>query len=549
MHSAKRTQHSGVRIIMRLAFLWQLVRGGDTSTAISTWACTLVLAHTIRDVFYGNVNLLHIHHQVHRTHQISTVACVLRNIFTILSAYYAAPILIVCGHWSWITEPWKRVALHVAAVLLAQTCAVGYKVCVILYKVWRYRTLTKKGLTGENRKNGLAPRRILIAHASVGSGHKRAAQAIREALEAAYTASSGNAKGRGQNFVKPIIKTLDVVDSMEWFLKAVYKDGFMTLVTKDWGSAFVGLMFDKSNRNAPGLTIGSTGFVQTMLEESFMLSFVETIFNFKPDIIVNTHFLPLKVLSHMRKSIPAFDVPQVTVVTDYDVHAYWAVMPCERFFVARDECQHALTTFGISSDIISVTGMPVVRDFTHGLPTREECLAELGLDGSRPVVLMMAGGSDVFDTYEALLSLRTPIQIALVCGRYADKKARLEKLPVPARHKCKIEGFTRKMHYYLQCADIIITKPGGLTTAESLATGTAIAVYHSLPGQEQRNADMILEAGAGFKIQESRMLAYKLEKVLKDRPLLERMKSNAERLGCISAADRVAEYVLRGRFE
>ena len=127
-------------------------------------------------------------------------------------------------------------------------------------------------------------------------------------------------------------------------------------------------------------------------------------------------------------------------------------------------------------------------------------------------------------------------------------KAKLEAVAVPSRHKCKLEGFTRKMHYYLQCADVIITKPGGLTTAESLATGTAMAIYNSLPGQEQRNADMILEGGAGFKISDSRMLAYKMNRVLKDAPLLKRMQGNAKRLGSVGAADQVAAFVKKGSF-
>jgi processive 1,2-diacylglycerol beta-glucosyltransferase len=519
----------------------------DNAGVASGIACAAILGHVGVDVLQGRVNLLHIHHQVTRTHQTNTISAVLRVLLT--CAVALAPdvaVLGVCRRWPLLSDYatssspfWGRIALHAAAVLVAQAFAVGYKVCVVLFKVWRYRTLTAQGLTGEGRADGLAPRRILIVHASVGSGHKRAAQAIREALEAAYAADG----------TPVVIKTLDVVDSMEWFLKAVYKDGFMTLVTRDWGSAFVGLMFDKSNQTAPGITVGSSGFLQTVLEESFMLSFVETIFNFKPDVIVNTHFLSLKVLAHMRNTISAFDVPQVTVVTDYDVHAFWAVRPCERFFVARDECRHALTQFGIPDSTISVTGMPVVRDFSHNLPPRSECLAELGLDGSRPVILMMAGGDDVFETYDALLSLTMPLQIALVCGRYADKKAKLEAVVVPARHKCKLEGFTRKMHYYLQCADVIITKPGGLTTAESLATGTAMAIYHSLPGQEQRNADMILEGGAGFKISDARMLAYKLNKVIKEKAaLLERMKGNAKRLGSVTAADKVAAFVKNGSF-
>ncbi len=522
---------------------------GDDRCMASAVACAVILSHVGADALQGRVNLFHIHHQVLRTHQINTVSAVLRTLFTCVVAWNpnvvhnvfptaVFPTAVVNIAANFLSPFWGRIALHAALVLLAQACAICYKISVILFKVWRYRRLTAQGLTGKDRADGLAPRRILICHASVGSGHKRAAQAIREALEAAYAADK----------TPVVIKTLDVVDSMEWFLKAVYKDGFMTLVTRDWGSAFVGLMFDKSNHSSPGITVGSSGFLQTVLEESFMFNFVETIFNFKPELIVNTHFLSLKVLAHMRINISAFNVPQVTVVTDYDVHAFWAVRPCERFFVARDECRHALTQFGIPDSTISVTGMPVVRDFSHNLPSRDVCLDALGLDGSRPVVLMMAGGDDVFETYSSLLTLKVPLQIALVCGRYSDKKAKLEAVAVPSRHKCKLEGFTRKMHYYLQCADVIITKPGGLTTAESLATGTAMAIYNSLPGQEQRNADMILEGGAGFKISDARMLAYKMNRVLKDAPLLKRMQGNAKRLGSVGAADQVAAFVKKGSF-
>ena len=89
-------------------------------------------------------------------------------------------------------------------------------------------------------------------------------------------------------------------------------------------------------------------------------------------------------------------------------------------------------------------------------------------------------------------------------------------------------------------------KPGGLTTAESLATGTAMAIYHSLPGQEMRNADMILEEGAGFKISDSKMLAYKIEKIIQDKNGLNKMKENAKRIGSTTAANVVAEFVFQG---
>jgi len=518
---------------------------------VSSIIFTVILVFVLYQVQQGEVNFFHIHDQVHRTHSVKTVAAVLQLLFTALTAYYHDDLLIFSqskfgypntpksdGNYYFYLRQ-NTIILHFVAWLSAHGMAFTYKVLVLLYKVYRYRSLTKYGLTGENRKMGTTPKRILIVHASVGSGHKRAAQAVRESLKAKYEKEK----------VECIIETIDVVDTMQWFLKAVYKDGFMTLVTKDWGAAFIGLMFDMSNRSAPGVKgFGSTGFIQTLTEEMFLLSFVEAVFNFKPDVIVNTHFLPTKVLSHMRLTIKAFEIPHVTVVTDYDVHAYWGVNPCEQFFVARDECRHMLESFGVPKANITITGMPVVRDFSHNLPTREECLNELKLDGSVPVILLMAGGDDIKETFTQLLSMKTPIQIALVCGRYEKKKKMLEKVIVPKHHKVKIEGFTKLMHYYLQAADIIITKPGGLTTAESLATGTCMAIFHSLPGQEMRNADMILEEGAGFKISDTKMLSYKIEKVISNKALLEKMKTNAKRIGNTTAASVVADFVFKGMY-
>ena len=144
--------------------------------------------------------------------------------------------------------------------------------------------------------------------------------------------------------------------------------------------------------------------------------------------------------------------------------------------------------------------------------------------------------------------MNTGCQIAVICGRQDDIRAELEKVKVPDQHKVKLEGFTTVMHEYLQCADIIITKPGGLTTAESLATGTAIAVFHSLPGQELRNADMILEEGAGFKVSDSRMLAYKIEKVIKNKQKLLNMKKKALKIGSTDAAEKIAKYILSGKY-
>ena len=482
----------------------------------------------------GDVDLFHIHHKIYRTHEINTVAAVLSVILSLSVAVYKRTILSYVPVPSMLSTPVREtVFIHVIAFTCAHVIAVLYKFIIIIYKVSKYRSLTKTALKQEEGP----PQKILIIYASVGSGHKRAAQAIQEALSSELGTTTSGVE----------IRMLDIVDTQEWFLKTIYKELFMTLVGKDWGQAFIGLMFEKSNASAPGIDIQHSGYLQTLLEESFSLSFVEYLFDYKPDVIINTHFLGLKIVSHLRSKLALFQIPQVTAVTDFDVHAYWALGQCEQFFVARDECRHALCQMGIDAKKVQILGMPIVRAFKNIRP-KAKCVKDLGLNPRLPIILLMSGGDDIFETYDNLLRMKTGCQIAVICGRQDDIRAELRKVEVPNQHKVKLEGFTTVMHEYLQCADIIITKPGGLTTAESLATGTAIAVFHSLPGQELRNADMILEEGVGFKISDSRMLAYKIEKVIKNKRYLSDMKKKALKIGSTDAAEKIAKYILSGKY-
>ena len=412
-------------------------------------------------VIDGSINILQLHHRLYKTHQLNTVAALLSFLFTVVAGIVknthptiltyiadeeAKPYLFIWKD-SLSIKSHQTIFLHIVFYLLGHVVAVLYKLIIVAFKAYKYRQLTKVGL---NKCTG-QPKRILIIHASVGSGHKRAAQAIEEAIKERIINSGGeiasdndNDNNNDEKNGKTVVKVLDIIDTQEWFLRTVYKKGFMTLVGEDWGQAFIGLMFDRSNQQAPGLDVGEHGFFQTVLEEAFSLSFVEYLFNFKPDIIINTHFLGLKIISHLRQKLPAFNVPQVTAVTDFDVHAYWACQPCEQFFVARDECRHALQEMGISNDLIQITGMPIVQAFSN-VRSKQKCLKDLQLDGKLPIILLMAGGDDIFETYNALLEMTTSVQIALVCGRHEDLRDQLLAINVPIRHKVKIEGFTRVM--------------------------------------------------------------------------------------------------------
>src|SRR5262249_456930 len=131
-----------------------------------------------------------------------------------------------------------------------------------------------------------------------------------------------------------------------------------------------------------------------------------------------------------------------------------------------------------------------------------------------------------------------------VAGRNAKMKTKLEKVRVPARHRLRVLGFTREMDELLSIADLVVTKPGGLTTSESLARAVPMVIVNPIPGQETPNSDFLLENGAGIKINSLGAMAYKLDSLLSDSARFELLRQNARRVSRPRAALDVADAVL-----
>jgi len=248
--------------------------------------------------------------------------------------------------------------------------------------------------------------------------------------------------------------------------------------------------------------------------------------------------------------------PQVTVITDYDAHAYWANYPTEAFFVGQPCAAANLMHVNplIRDNSIHTSGIPVVPAFASA-PSKEECIARLGLNGKiGPIVLLTASGAlyndrpSIFTLFEQALSVQTPLEIIVITGRQADLRKELAMIAVPSRHSVRLEGFTRVMHEYMGAADIIVTKPGGLTTAESLATGLAMIVVSPYPGQEMRNTDQLLEEGIALKCNDLYLLRYKLELLATDPVRLARMQQNALCLGRSKAVCEVSDFLAAGKY-
>ena len=233
-------------------------------------------------------------------------------------------------------------------------------------------------------------------------------------------------------------------------------------------------------------------------------------------------------------------------MTDFDAHALWVNDPLDRYCCATGEASVYLQTLGVAEEHITITGIPIHPLFSKPRDASDARKAH-GISGDRPVVLQLAGGFGVGPIEKltrSILSIEKPLDLVVVAGRNEKLKQQLDAVDAPARHRLKVMGFTDKMDELMAAADVVVSKPGGLTTSEVLARGAAMAIVNPIPGQESRNSDFLLENGAAIKINSAATLPYKLGQLLGDAKRLETLKRNARRIAKPQAAFDVARLAL-----
>ncbi len=249
------------------------------------------------------------------------------------------------------------------------------------------------------------------------------------------------------------------------------------------------------------------------------------------DLVINTHFLPAEIIASLRKQ-ERITVPQVTVTTDFETHRLWVNQPCDHYFTATEEGARYLHHWGVPETDTTVTGIPIHPVFSEPKDS-SACRAKHGLADDRPVVLQLAGGfgvGPIEKLYRAILDVEPSLQVVVITGRNEEAKAQLAAVEPPPRHLTKILGFTDQIDELMAAADLVVSKPGGLTTLETLARGAAMVIVNPIPGQESRNSDFLLENVAAIKVNNIATLAYKITTLLRDPDRLATLKANARRL-------------------
>jgi len=371
--------------------------------------------------------------------------------------------------------------------------------------------------------------RVLLLSASSGAGHVRAAQALEKAFAA-----------RGDC----VVEHIDTIEYVSKLFQRVYDKAYISMVRR--APELMGLVYERTDQPWQH---ARRRLAMDRLNTGPMIRLLKRV---QPDLCLCTHFLAAEIVAWLiaKRKLRARNA---IVVTDYDVHAMWLCRTVDRYYVATDEAAEYLARIGVPRDKLRVTGIPVDPLFAKPLD-RGEARHALGLDPDAAVILVSAGGygvGPIDQLVNGLLALQKPWQIVAIAGKAEKARKRLEEIsrragksPSGALRLVPV-GFTTDMDKYMAAADLLVGKAGGLTTSEALARVLPMALIEPIPGQEERNADHLLEAGAAIRCNNLPAAPWKIAKLLDDPARLTKMRDAARGMGKPGAGAAIAEDALR----
>jgi processive 1,2-diacylglycerol beta-glucosyltransferase len=369
--------------------------------------------------------------------------------------------------------------------------------------------------------------KMLILSASAGAGHIRAAQALEQTALAMGAAKE--------------VTHIDTLEYTNKVFRNLYSRAYIEMVNS--APEVLGWLYDHLD------TPWKKERRRLAIDKLNTRPFVKFVKKYEPDVIICTHFLPAEIVSWM-KAKEKLNTPQGIIITDFDAHALWLCHNYEQYFVALEETSVHLNKLGIWPDRISVTGIPIDPVFSIH-KDKQEMRAKYNLYPDKPTILISAGGFGVGPIeliMKALLQSKHPLQIIAICGKSKELKQQIDsfaaKLPLDSPINIKPVGYTKDMDEYMSASDILLGKPGGLTTSEALTKGLVFVIFNPIPGQEERNSDHLLEEGVAIRCNNLPTLAYKVDRLLDDKERFRTMQENTKKLACPNAAQNIIKKML-----
>ena len=284
---------------------------------------------------------------------------------------------------------------------------------------------------------------------------------------------------------------LDTLEYISRFLGEGVQNGYL-LMTKYLGDAY-GMAYDTlDKKEEPSKNYSPEVIISKFLSKKLEKYMVE----YNPDFVIGTHSYAT-VLMTILKNRGILTCPTFGIVTDFTIHPFWESTDLDWYITPDELLTKAAEKKGIPSSKVLPIGIPIRQKF--GTCTDKDIAKKfLGLS-SKPMVLIMMGSmgfGDINEIIDSCDKLESSFQMTVICGNNEKALASISEQIHNKEMRCL--GFTENVDQYMDAADVIITKPGGLTTSEALAKGLPLILMNPIPGQEERNMEFLVNTGAAM---------------------------------------------------
>ncbi|MDP2912960.1 MAG: glycosyltransferase [Candidatus Omnitrophota bacterium] len=353
-------------------------------------------------------------------------------------------------------------------------------------------------------------KKILIIYATAGIGHKKAAVAVKKALD----------EMRDENLEVSIIDALDYTNA---FFKWTYLKFYLLMVNRLptlWGIAY----HLTNNFYVDKIVSWLRRFSNWMNSGRL----VKYLLEFKPDVIISTHFFASEVISDMKMH-GLSQSRMVTIVTDYRLHSWWVADLTDAYVVGSEYAASDLLKLNVPASKIKLLGIPAEPVFSKSLD-KSAILNKESLRDGIFTILVIGGGFGIGPIESIIKAInkvsKIPIQAIAVCGHNGQLVEKLKHLKTAPEKYLKVMGFVDNVHEYMEVSDILISKSGGITVAESMARNIPMIIIAPIIGQETRNSDFLVRKDAAVRLGRVRDLKGVLEEIASHPEKLAGMKES-----------------------
>lgn len=356
-------------------------------------------------------------------------------------------------------------------------------------------------------------KKVLLLSASVGSGHTRAAQAVGKAMEHADSTVQ--------------TKIVNMFQFMEPHCSSLILTVYLKIIRLCPG--LYGMMYRWGNSSRLAL------WGRRRFSRRLALKMLPLIDAYHPSLIVCTHASPAGAVAYLAAN-GALKVPSAAVITDFVVHRLWVYSALDHYFVANESMRQFLEKTGVDPSKTTVSGIPIDSTF------RKE---HSSLAANQ--ILIMGGGAGVLPMHKivaALDLLPADFRMVVITGNNRSMQQRLTRALPHFRHTVEILGYVTNVDAWMAKSTLLISKAGGMTSAESLASGLPMVIFHPIPGQEEANTRYLTNSGVAVRANSVADVIRITTELLKSPAQLNAMRAAARREGKPDAADFIARRLL-----